>query len=95
MQSRIARIVPSIINRTLPGTPEQQDMIRRISRARFPNDQGKPEIRLLFDWLLVIDQWETFSELRQGFNKFSGEMHDATGSTWWASRRSPPPATSS
>jgi hypothetical protein len=75
MSGRIGQIVSrSGTDTPLPGDAADRDLIAEISRARFPDDAAEPAQRRALDWLVLIDESETYRELADGYDRFQSEL---------------------
>lgn len=77
MAGRVAETVyRASAEERLPGTAADRALVQEIARTRYPDDGGDPMLRRVFEWLVLVDSAQTFSELAAGYDQFARELGD-------------------
>jgi hypothetical protein len=77
MAGRVAETVyRASAEESLPGTAAERALVQQTARTRYPDDRGDPMLRRVFEWLVLVDSAQTFSELAAGYDRFARELAD-------------------
>jgi hypothetical protein len=75
MTGRVARtIYRASAEVSLPGTAADRALVQQAARERYPDDGGDPVLRRVLEWLVLVDNAETTSELAAGYDRFAREL---------------------
>jgi hypothetical protein len=77
MAGRVAEMVyRASTGEALPGSDADRALVREVSRTRYPDDAGDPMLRRVLEWLVLVDNAQTYSELAAGYDRFAAELAD-------------------